>query len=52
MKRRQNVGYGRMTVVTAQPELVEITIAFIKPFKTTNRSRFELSETDGNTTVT
>lgn len=48
----KNAGAGRMTVVTAEPELVEIDIAFIKPFKTTNRSHFTLSETDNNTTVT
>lgn len=48
----KNADAGRMTVVTADPELVEIDIAFIKPFKTTNRSHFALSETDNNTTVT
>lgn len=50
-KGNKEAGEGSMTVVTAEPQLIEIDIAFIKPFKATNRSIFTLSEHDGSTKV-
>lgn len=47
----KKAGEGRMTVVTADPTLVEVDLQFIKPFAATNRSHFRLDEADGSTTV-
>ncbi|MGH1978319.1 SRPBCC family protein [Rothia sp. L_38] len=47
----KKAGEGRMTVVTAEDNLVEVDIEFIKPWAAQNRSHFKLQPTEGGTAV-
>lgn len=47
----KKAGSGRMTVVTAEADRVEIDIEFFKPWKATNRSSFVLKPAGQTTTV-
>lgn len=47
----KDAGQGRMTVVTAEPDLVEIDIEFIKPFPAKNRSHFTIAGRPDGTEV-
>lgn len=47
----KQAGEGRMHVVTVEPDLVEIDIEFLKPWKAENRSHFKLQETGEGTVV-
>lgn len=47
------VGEGRMTIVESRPsELVDINVAFTKPFENTTNSKFEFKPNGNQTTVT
>jgi uncharacterized protein YndB with AHSA1/START domain len=48
----RKAGQGRMEITGAQaPSRVEIALQFIKPWKSTNRTTFELDEQEGGTHV-
>lgn len=47
------IGEGRMTIVDSRPaELVDIRVAFTKPFENTSSSKFEFQPKDNQTAVT
>jgi Polyketide cyclase / dehydrase and lipid transport len=49
----RKVGSGRMEIVGATPtDSVDIELAFLKPFKAENHTRFQLQWSGTNTTVT
>jgi uncharacterized protein YndB with AHSA1/START domain len=49
----RKAGQGRMEITDAQaPSRVEVALQFIKPWKSTNHTTFELDERDGGTRVT
>ncbi|WP_026460368.1 SRPBCC family protein [Schaalia suimastitidis] len=47
----KEAGSGRMTVVTDTPELIEVDVEFLKPFKALNRSHFTLAVQGEESTV-
>jgi uncharacterized protein YndB with AHSA1/START domain len=48
----RKAGAGRMEIISAEtPSRVQISLQFLKPFKVTNTTTFELSERDGGTHV-
>lgn len=48
----KKAGAGEMQVMRSEPTLVDVEVRFLKPFKATNLSRFELVETGEGTEVT
>jgi uncharacterized protein YndB with AHSA1/START domain len=49
----RKAGEGRMEITeSTEPSRVVIALEFIKPFKSSNTTTFELQEQDGTTTVT
>lgn len=48
----RQAGAGSMEVLRSEPTLVDVQVAFTKPFRATNVSRFELVETGQGTEVT
>ncbi|MFZ1410614.1 MAG: SRPBCC family protein [Micropruina sp.] len=45
-------GQGSMTIVASAPELIELDLAFVKPFKATNHVRLDLRPQGDETQVT
>lgn len=48
----RKVGQGRMEIVEDTSERVGIRLDFVKPFRSSNHTTFDLSERDGQTEVT
>lgn len=48
----RKAGAGSMEIVESTPETIVVTVRFLKPFKATNTSTFELRSTGGPTVVT
>jgi uncharacterized protein YndB with AHSA1/START domain len=49
----RKAGKGRMEITKSDaPSRIEIALQFLKPFKSSNRTTFELDERDGGTHVT
>jgi uncharacterized protein YndB with AHSA1/START domain len=52
-KGNRKAGQGRMEITKSdRPSRIEIALQFLKPFKSSNRTTFELAERDGGTHVT
>ncbi len=45
----KQAGEGSMEIVKSEPQLVEVDLRFLKPFKATNVIRFELTPANGGT---
>ena len=48
----KQAGEGRMEIVRSTPDAVVVDLRFLKPFKATNVTRFDLVARDGGTDVT
>lgn len=48
----RKAGQGRMEITEATPSRIGIALQFLKPWKSNNRTTFELDERDGGTHVT
>jgi hypothetical protein len=47
----RKAGVGSMEITRSAPEGIDLTVAFLKPFKTTTQTRFDFEPTDDGTVV-
>ncbi len=47
----RKAGAGKMTITSVQPTLIDLDLDFTKPFKSASKTKFELNQAEGSTTV-